>query len=87
MNGQFKVGDKATLKKAFELEMKLGEDYLLNRQDIFDHLEKTNRTNLSSSVNTLLSKCDQYRFGLAADNASNQALFNELESILNELKS
>jgi hypothetical protein len=78
---------EATLKKAFELEMKLGEDYLLNRQDIFDHLEKTNRTNLSSSVNTLLSKCDQYRFGLAADNASNQALFNELESILNELKS
>ena len=86
-NNAFYSKIETTLKKAFELEMQLDDGHMLNKQEIFDYLEKSNRTALAGRVQELLAKCDQYRFGFTSNSGSNQSLYDELDVILKELKS
>lgn len=77
---------EATLKKAFEKEMKISDDRILNRQEIIAFLESSNHTSLLEQVTDFLNKCEQFRFGFGANGSVKQELFAQLESILKSLK-
>lgn len=78
---------ESTLKKAFEIQMKLADDRQIQKQDIFVHLENTGQSALLQKVKALFEKCDQYRFGFSADNTSKEVMLDELKAVLNELRS
>lgn len=86
-NNAFYSKIEATLKKAFELEIHLENEHILSKKEIIDYLNKTNRLELAERVKDILANCDQYRFGFSGNNHTNQSIYNELESILKELKS
>ena len=77
---------ETTLKKAFEREMKLEDDRILNKQDIFEYLEADNREILLEQVTNFLSKCEQFRYGFGAAEEAKQEMFNQLTSILKTIK-
>jgi len=83
---EFYTGIETTLKRAFEVFMKIGEDKVLDKQQIYSYLNDTGKKELSDRVRALFSKCDQYRFGLPATSESRTKLLDELSSIINKLK-
>jgi hypothetical protein len=83
---EFYAGIETALKRAFEVFLKIGEDRIIDKQKIYAYLNDNGQKELSDRVKTLFSKCDQYRFGLAATNESKTKLLDELNSIINEIK-
>lgn len=79
---------ESTLRKAFECKMEITEsDRILNKSEIYDYLEQSNRTELLESVRSLFRTCEESRFGFGVSTDDRQPVLRQLESIINALKS
>ena len=85
-NDEFFSSVETALKKAFEVEMNVQQDRILNKREILDYVRNSKHSELYSEVNDLFSKCELSRFGMSASNDSKQQVFEQLSSIIKQLK-
>ncbi len=74
-----------TLKNAFETKMKVTENRMLNKNEIYAFLDNHNEHSLRKKVEKLFFECDQFRFGIGSSTDSKNLLSEKLGEIINEL--
>lgn len=74
------------LLKSIQLYLQENEIEAQGRQAILQELIKSPKSNLSGRVEKILSKCDEARFALVEDHSSLENTFDELQSLLKEIK-
>lgn len=83
---QFFTSIETALKKAFEIDMKLIEDRLINKQEILVHIDGNYSAELKDQVNSLFNDCEQFRYGFGSTSNSKEDYLNQLNNIIQQLK-
>lgn len=83
---QFYTSIELALKKSFEIDMKLAEDRLINKREIFLHIDENYSSDLKAQVTSLFSDCEQFRYGFGSTSANKEEYLKQLNSIIQQLK-
>ena len=83
----FFISVENALKKGFSKELKLTEERIISKQEIFNHINKNYNKDLENKVNSIFCECEQYRYGFGATNHNKELIYQELDSVLKTLKS
>ena len=78
---------EAALKKAFAKDLKLTEERIISKNEIFDHIKANYASELGLKVNAIFNDCEQSRYGFGATNQNKELIFQELKTVLKSLKS
>lgn len=78
---------ETTLKKAFAKDLKLTEERIISKQEIFNHIKTSYDSDIENKVNSIFNECEQFRYGFGATNHNKEVIFQELNSVLKTLKS
>lgn len=73
------------LKKGFEIDMKLTENRIVNKDEIMAHITANHSDELMQQVTELFSECEQFRYGFGSTTRSKEDYFNELNRIIKQL--
>lgn len=77
---------ETALKKAFEIDMKLTEDRLINKQEIFSHIDAHYSADLKAQVTSLFNECEQFRYGFGTSTNGKEYSLTQLNQIIQQLK-
>lgn len=83
---QFFTALELALKKAFEIDIKLTEDRLINKREILEHIDSNYSAKLKSQVTALFNECEQFRYGIGSTATNKEHYFNQLNDIIQQLK-
>jgi len=83
---QFFTSLEIALKKAFEVDMKLTENRLINKEEIFAHIDSNYSAALKTQVSSLFNECEQFRYGFGSSTNGKEHSFAELNLIIQQLK-
>ena len=83
---QFFTSVELALKKAFEIDMRLTEDRLINKREILIHIDENYSAELKSQVTSLFNECEQFRYGFGSATTNKELYLNQLNSIIQQLK-
>lgn len=78
---------ETALKKAFAKDLKLTEERIINKNEIFNHIRINYSSELEEKVNAIFNNCEQYRYGFGATNDNKELIYQELKTVLKSLKS
>jgi len=78
---------ETALKKAFAKDLKLTEERIISKQEIFAHIQSNYSSALENKVNSIFEECEQFRYGFGATNHNKELIFQELNNVLKSLKS
>lgn len=78
---------ETALKKGFAKDLKLTEERIISKQEIFSHIKSNYSIELEEKVNLLYSECEQFRYGFGATEHNKELIFQELKNVLKLLKS
>ena len=76
---------ESALRKTFEVQMKVQQDRILSKQEIYDFIDTKGNEQLKHRVQQLFRTCEESRFGFAPSEDSRQAAYNELSEILKQV--
>lgn len=85
-DNSFFTGIENALIKVFEVRLGEGENRILNKREIYDHLLESNQDELLNKVKYIFTTTDQYKYGFASTTESKQELYSVLNDILTNLK-
>ena len=76
---------ETALKKAFEIDMELTEDRLINKQEIFSHIDRNYSEEFKTQVSALFNECEQFRYGFGASTNGKEEGLSQLNTIIQHL--
>ena len=85
-NVQFFTSVELALKKAFEIDMILTEDRLINKREILIHIDENHSAELKDKVTSLFNECEQFRYGFGSTSTNKEHCLNQLNNIIQQLK-
>ncbi len=83
---QFFTSIETSLKIAFEIDMKLSEDRLINKQEIYSHMDEKYSSEFKTQVTSLFNECEQFQYGFGAKAHNKEHYLSQLNNIVQQLK-
>ena len=74
------------LKKAFEIDMKVTEEKLITKKEIFDHIDQAYTPEIKAQVTSLFNECEQFKYGFGLGETNKEQSLTQLNKIIQQLK-